>query len=230
MTLYWWTHWFWITSTVTILTVVLLQAVPTHSRPSSAASAVYEPLQQPEPFQLLQSRAAVSSLNTSPFQTARDEYQRQARRREPLQFPRRAESAASLRDGIDILDTEDEDVEDIFNGHAQIQSASYRELSVRQQELLTIPMQPTKTVQTSASSVSTTSASKADAAAESKSTSTTTTDTPTVTRRTTIVPVEEIIATRLSTRKRPSSSVNVAFADAVDLANVTRVNVTTLIR
>lgn len=181
MTLYWWTHWFWITA----IQMLLLARQPASVHGWSRAA-----LDPPE--------SAPALLNTRPFHTPATE-------REPLGYPPAAVA--------DVSDTED-----VFNGRSLL------ETTFRKEWLLSAAVggvaaavsvgSDTDPERTAAEMPPSTTMPMAPASAKPAWPNQAGIELAT-TRRSAMR--EDIIATRLSTRKRPY---------VPDMSNVTRVNVT----
>lgn len=232
MTLYWWTHWFWITASHQtaycrlLLTLLLLQSglYTVHGRPHELL-----PLRPPLADATIGDRRPFG-LDTLPFHqpaaiadgsafaatlggSGRDQQQQ----REPLSFPRRA-----AVDANGAADDDDDDMEDVFDGQALVQ-ASFREEWRGASRLAAAAGRPQRggDVAAMAAPPPPITTAPAEPVASSTMQPETATRGPAmaVGSRTTVVPVADVIATRLSTRKaqRP------APYDASG-TNVTRVN------
>lgn len=232
MTLYWWTHWFWITASHQtaccrlLLTLLLLQSGlhTVHGRPHELL-----PLRPPladatigdrRPFGLdtLPFHQPAAIADGSAFAATLGGGRDQQQQREPLSFPRRAAVNAN-----GAADDDDDDMEDVFDGQALVQ-ASFREERLGASRLAAAAGRPQRDgdVAAMAAPITTAPAEPVASSTAAAMQSETTTRGPAmaVGSRTTVVPVADVIATRLSTRKaqRP------AEYDARG-TNVTRVNV-----
>lgn len=205
MTVYWWTHWFWITVIVTA-TMKSLHGYPQQPRGG------YDTQRMP------------IGLNTNPFHTpssaAAAAAAAKAAEREPLTFPRPAIGMSEFGDNggssaDDGSDDGGDDTDDVFNGRSLIPATFSREwLNTRRDVPIATEVLPKQTAVPTTLLVSSTTTTTTTLLLS-------TTARPTMaaaSRATTSVPDEDVIATRLSTRKRP--------AHEPDMAQVTRVNVT----
>lgn len=227
MTLYWWTHWFWITASgrrrtpahssiddmplATVLRIQLLLGIVL-----CAVAAAPAQLRDP---------SSIGQLDTKPFLPPATRATDGSH--EPLSFPRLADVSGNNDDdgGSDDADADaDVDADDVFNGrlrdqisfHEEWQDAAAALLEGKQQQqqqrdvIVDQPPQVSLSASTTAKSIASSSSSGPPSS---------TTAATTATASTTVA--AEIITTRLSTRKTQRKKI---YADRS--ANVTRVNVT----